>query len=59
MLLRSAAQGGLALQVRQLLGIADGIEPGDQTVVDAHYHDAVDLAVEPENQRRVAVAGGW
>src|SRR6266498_2178891 len=35
----SAAQGGLPLHVRQLLGIAHGVEPGDKAVVDAHRHD--------------------
>jgi hypothetical protein len=52
---RSAAQGGLALQVRQLLWVAHGVEPGDEAVVDPHRHHAVDLAVEPQYQRRVAV----
>ena len=51
----SAAQRGLLLHVRQLLGIAHGVEPGDEAVVDAHRDDGVDLAVEPDDQRRVPV----
>jgi hypothetical protein len=41
--------------VRQLLGIAHGVEPGDEAVVDAYRDDGVDLAVEAEDQRWVAV----
>ena len=41
--------------MRQLPGIAHGVEPGDEAGVDAHRHDGVDLAVEPQDQRRVAV----
>src|SRR5947207_15364863 len=51
----SAAQGGLLLHMRQLLGIAHGVQPGDEAVVDAYRYDGVDLAVEAEDQRRVAV----
>src|SRR6266699_1889818 len=51
----SAAQGGLLLHMRQLLGIAYGVQPGDEAGVDAYGYDGVDLAVEAEDQRRVAV----
>jgi hypothetical protein len=44
--------GDLPLHVRQLLGIAHGVEPGDEAVVDVHRDEGVDLAVEPKNQRR-------
>src|SRR5260370_28466023 len=45
----SAAQGGLLLHVRQLLGVAHGVQPGDEAVVDAYRYDGVDLAVEAED----------
>ena len=51
----SAAQGGLLPHMRQLLGVAHGIQPGDEAVVDAYCYHGVDLAVEAEDQRRVAV----
>jgi hypothetical protein len=41
--------------MRQFLGIAHGVQPGDEAVVDAYRYDGVDLAVEAEDQRRVAV----
>jgi hypothetical protein len=41
--------------MRQLLGVAHGVQPGDEAVVDAYRYDGVDLAVEAEDQRRVAV----
>jgi len=37
--------------MRQLLGVAHGVEPGNEAVVDAYRYDGVDLAVEPEDQR--------
>jgi mRNA interferase MazF len=51
----SAAQDGLPLHARQLLRIAHRVEPGDEAVVDAHRQDSVELAMEPEDQRRVPV----
>jgi hypothetical protein len=39
--------------LRQLLGIAHGVQPGDEAVVDAYRNDGVDLAVEAADQRRV------
>src|SRR4051812_10217863 len=53
--LSPAAQGGFPLHSGQLFGVAYGVEAGDEAVVDTCRHDSVDLAVEPENERRVAV----
>src|SRR6266568_7590909 len=47
----SAAQGGLPLHARQLLGVAYGVQPGDEAVVEADREDGIDLAVEPDDQR--------
>ncbi|WP_208760989.1 hypothetical protein [Micromonospora orduensis] len=32
--------------MRQLLGVADGVEPGDEAVVDAQRQDRVEFAVD-------------
>ncbi len=53
--LTSAAQGGFALHTGEFLGIAHGVEPGDESVVDAQRQDGVDLAVPPDDQRGIAV----
>src|SRR5258708_3680135 len=41
--------------MRELLRIAHDVEPGDETVVDPHRDDIVDLPVEPDDQRRAAI----
>src|SRR3954451_1484545 len=50
-----AAQGGLLLHAGQLLGVAHGVQAGDEAVVSAYRQDGVDLAVEPDDQRWEAV----
>src|SRR5262245_57139986 len=52
---RSALGHGLLPDVRQLLWIAYGIETGDEPALHAYRQDAADLAVDPEDQGRVAV----
>ena len=55
--LQRSPQGerGLGLDAGQLLRVADVVDAGDAGVLDPHRGDAVDLAVEAEQQRRAAV----
>lgn len=44
--------------VGELVGVADEVDAGDEAVLDLQGHDAVDLAVDAQEQRRIAVGGG-
>ncbi|GGY42789.1 hypothetical protein GCM10010299_56380 [Streptomyces tanashiensis] len=44
--------------MRRLLGVAYGVETGDEPVVDAHREHGVDRAAQQDEQRRVAVDPG-
>src|SRR5262245_354410 len=51
----SQRERGLGFDARQFLGVADVIEAGDPGVLDPDCHDAIDLAVQPYDECRIAV----
>jgi hypothetical protein len=49
---------GLGIDARQLLRVTDEVQARDETALGLDGHDAVDLAVQAQDEGRVSVGHG-